>query len=322
MPLFKTQGPGLKIQKYYIRLMSLQVKFGVSTWLWTSPFSTESVSLFPKIKAMGYDKVEIAVEDPALIDTAVVKKALTENGLEPIICGAFGPTRDFTHEDESYHQTSFTYIQSCLDICVDLGASFLAGPMYSAVGKARLVSPEQKQIEWDRAVTNLRKVCEMAEDRGLYIALEPLNRFESDLINTAADVVKLVNDINHPAAKIALDGFHMNIEEPDIEQAIIAAGENLIHVQVSENYRGTPGTGQTRWDAYRRGLEAINYTGTVSIESFTPAIKELAGAVCIWKPLAESQDKFAAEGLTFLKRWAAETAVSAQNSPAVEAATF
>ena len=300
--------------------MSLNIKFGVTTWLWTSPFSTESVSLFPKIKAMGYDKVEIAVEDPALIDTAVVKKALLEHDLEPIICGAFGPTRDLTSEDEALHQNCFNYIQSCLNICVDLGATFLAGPMYSAVGKARLVSPEQKQVEWNRAVTNLRKVCEMAGEKGLFIALEPLNRFESDLINTTEDVVRLIKDINHPAAKIILDGFHMNIEEPDIEAAIRMAGDQLIHVQVSENYRGTPGTGQTRWDAFRRGLEAIGYTGTVSIESFTPAIKELAGAVCIWKPLAESQDKFASEGLQFLKSWASDSEVITNQVPVTQTA--
>jgi D-psicose/D-tagatose/L-ribulose 3-epimerase len=300
--------------------MSLNIKFGVTTWLWTSPFSTESVSLFPKIKAMGYDKVEIAVEDPALIDTAVVKKALLEHDLEAIICGAFGPTRDLTSEDEALHQNCFNYIQSCLNICVDLGATFLAGPMYSAVGKARLVSPEQKQVEWNRAVTNLRKVCEMAAEKGLFIALEPLNRFESDLINTTEDVVRLIKDINHPAAKIILDGFHMNIEEPDIEAAIRLAGDQLIHVQVSENYRGTPGTGQTRWDAFLRGLEAIGYSGTVSIESFTPAIKELAGAVCIWKPLAESQDKFASEGLQFLKSWASDSEVIMNQVPAAQTA--
>jgi len=126
------------------------------------------------------------------------------------------------------------------------------------------------------------------------------------LINTAEDVLRLVNDINHPAAKIMLDGFHMNIEERDVEQAIITAGDRLIHLQVSENYRGTPGTGQTNWLAYRKGLEAINYTGTVTIESFTPENKELAGAVCFWHPMAESQDGFASEGLAFLKKWASE----------------
>lgn len=286
--------------------MSLQVKFGVSTWLWTSPFSTETVSLFPKIKEMGYDMVEIPVEDPSLLDTKVVKAALIENGLKPIICGAFGTSRDLTHDDPSYHKNSFDYIQACFEICEQLNAGFLAGPMYSAVGKARLVSPEQKKIEWERAVKNLRRVCTMAQEKGLKIALEPLNRFETDLINTAEDVMQLIRDIDHPAANVILDGFHMNIEEPDIERAIRLAGDKLIHVQVSENYRGTPGTGQTRWDAYKRGLEAINYTGAVSIESFTPAIKELAGAVCIWRPLVPSQDGFAKEGLQFLKKWAAE----------------
>jgi hypothetical protein len=163
--------------------------------------------------------------------------------------------------------------------------------MYSAVGKARMISPEQRKREWDLAVNNLRVVCDMAGERNLEIALEPLNRFESDLINTAADVVRLIEDISHPAAKIILDGFHMNIEERDVEKAIISAGDKLIHFQVSENYRGTPGTGQTRWDAYKRGLEAINYKGFVSIESFTPENQELAGAVCFWHPMAESQDK-------------------------------
>jgi len=284
--------------------MSLNVTFGVTTWLWTSPFKSGTPALFEKIKGMGFDAVEIPVEDPELINVAEVRKALETHDLKPIICGAFGPSRDLTHDDPSFHQTSFTYIQKCFDISAALGASFVAGPMYSAVGKARLLSPEQKKVEWDRAVNNLHIVCKMASIAGQEIALEPLNRFETDLINNAADLMQLIQDINHPAAKVLLDGFHMNIEERNIEDAIALVGDKLIHVQVSENYRGTPGTGQTRWEDYRKGLEKINYQGTVSIESFTPEIKELAGAVCIWRPLAENQDDFASDGLKFLKAWA------------------
>jgi D-psicose/D-tagatose/L-ribulose 3-epimerase len=221
--------------------------------------------------------------------------------LMPVVCAAFGPSRDLTSDDTSVHKNCFEYIKACFDLCNHLGASFLAGPMYSAVGKARMIPEMQRKQEWELAVKNLRIVCKMAGERNLEIALEPLNRFESDLVNTAADVIRLLDDIAHPAAKIMLDGFHMNIEERDVEQAIISTGEKLIHFQVSENYRGTPGTGQTRWDAYKRGLEAINYSGVVSIESFTPENKELAGAVCFWHPMAESQDKFASEGLHFLK---------------------
>jgi D-psicose/D-tagatose/L-ribulose 3-epimerase len=287
--------------------MALNITYGVSTWLWTSPFTTASIQeLFPKIAKMGFDVVEIAVEDISLIDSKVVKEALQQYNLKANICGAFGPTRDFTHEDVAILENCFSYVESCLDLCVELNAGFFGGPMYSAVGKARILSPELRKMEWELAVRNLRKVCGMAADRGLQIALEPLNRFESDLVNTADDVIRLIRDINHSAAQIMLDSFHMNIEERDIEKAIIAAGEKLIHLQVSENYRGTPGSGQTNWDAYRRGLEAIGYKGTVTIESFTPENKELAGAVCFWHPMAESQDGLASEGLRFLKSWAAE----------------
>lgn len=282
--------------------MSQPIKFAISTWLWTSPFTTDTIALFPKIKAMGYDAVEIPMEYPEKIDGRKVKEALVENGLEGIACGAFGPSRDLTHDDPAVHHTCFEYIRQCFELCNQIDAKFLAGPMYSAVGKARMVPPEQRKIEWDRAVKNLRIVCEQAQQHGLMIALEPLNRFESDLINTAEDVLRLVTDINHPSAKILLDGFHMAIEERDIEKAIVTAGDKLIHVQVSENYRGTPGTGLTPWNAFKSGLDKIDYHGVVSIESFTPEIKELAGAVCIWKNLAESQDGFASEGITFLKR--------------------
>jgi D-psicose/D-tagatose/L-ribulose 3-epimerase len=153
--------------------------------LWTSPFSTETIALFPKIKAMGYDAVEIPVEYPEKIDGAKVKEALKQNGLEAIVCGAFGPSRDLTHDEVSVQQNCINYILQCFDLCNQWDAKFFAGPMYSAVGKARMVSAEQRKIEWDRAVTNLHTVGKLAHERNLEIALEPLNRFESDLINTA-----------------------------------------------------------------------------------------------------------------------------------------
>ena len=282
--------------------MSWNIKYGVSTWLWTSPFTTESIALFPKIKLMGFDAVEIPIEYPEKIDAKKVKAALEANELEPIVCGAFGPSRDLTNDDPAVHENCFQYIRQGLDLCNEWDATFLAGPMYSSVGKARMLSSELRKIEWERAVTNLHKVCKMAQDRKLEIALEPLNRFESDMVNTAEDVLRLIKDINHPAAKVLLDGFHMAIEERNIEHAITSVGDKLIHVQVSENYRGTPGTGQTPWDSFKKGLKNINYKGVISIESFTPDIKELAGAVCIWKTLAPTQDGFAQNGVNFLKR--------------------
>jgi D-psicose/D-tagatose/L-ribulose 3-epimerase len=169
------------------------------------------------------------------------------------------------------------------------------------VGKARLAPEAEKKAEWGRAVANLRTLSGIAKNHGLDIALEPLNRFESDLINTADDVVRLLDDINEKNMKIILDGFHMTIEEQDIRKAINLAGDRLIHVQVSENHRGIPGTGLTPWGEFAKGLQDVNYSGAIVIESFTPEIPELAAAVNIWKKLADTQDEFASEGLKFLK---------------------
>lgn len=275
--------------------------FAASTWLWTSPFQKDSLPLLHKVKDMGFGAVEIPVEYPELIDIEETAQVLKDLELKAVVCGAFGPTRDLTHEDSSVHENCIQYIRECFEICHAWDAGFVVGPMYAAVGKARMLSPEDRKGEWELAVKNLRKVCEIAGPAGLSIAIEPLNRFETDLVNTAEDVLRLVQDINHPAAKVILDSFHMTIEERDLKAAFHTVKDHLIHVQVSENYRGTPGTGLTPWNDLRDGIREIGYEGVVSIESFTPELKELAGAVCFWKPMAESQDAFATEGLAFLK---------------------
>lgn len=282
--------------------MSKKISFGVSTWLWEAPFSTSSVALFPKIKKLGFDVVEIPIEDPSLINVKEVKRALEENDLKPSICIVFGNDKDLTSEDTSLHQNCFEHAEKCFAVATELGVDFVAGPLYAAVGKARLAPAEEKKKEWQRAVTNLRTLSGIGKKHGLDIALEPLNRFESDLINTADDVVRLLDAINESNMKIILDSFHMTIEEQDIRKAINTAGNRLIHVQVSENHRGIPGTGLTPWEEFSKGLEDVNYDGAIVIESFTPEIPELAAAVNIWKKLADSQDAFASDGLKFLKK--------------------
>ena len=154
--------------------MNEQKKFGASTWLWQSPFTTESIELFPKIKEMGFDVVEIPVEKPALIDEKTVKEALDANGLEPTICIVFGDDKDLTSDDASLYQNCFKYAEKCFAIASNLGVDFVAGPLYAAVGKARLTSKDQKKTEWNRAVKNLRTLSDIAKNNGLDIALEPI----------------------------------------------------------------------------------------------------------------------------------------------------
>jgi D-psicose/D-tagatose/L-ribulose 3-epimerase len=275
--------------------------FGASTWLWTSPFRSSDVAILEKIAALGFKAVELPIEDPALIVVGDLKPVLQDLDLKVHVCGAFGPGRDLTHSDASVRASGFAYISDCLEIAEELDAGFFAGPMYSEVGKARQLSEDERRREWDLAVSELRKVSCAAADRGLAIALEPINRFETDLVNTTADALRMIREIDHPAAKVMIDTFHMTIEEADLGGAIRAAGKDLIHVQVSENHRGVTGTGLTPWLAFRDALDEIRYEGSIVIESFTPDNRDLAGAVCIWKRFTPTQDEFASRGLAYLQ---------------------
>ena len=276
--------------------------FGASTWLWTSPFRSTDVTLLQNIASLGFTAVELPIEDPALVDAVALRPILEDLGLTAHVCGAFGPGRDLTNDELAIRNATRAYISDCLDIAAALGAGFVAGPMYSQVGKARQLPEDKRKREWDLAVSELRKVSADAAERGLQIALEPINRFETDLVNTTADSLRMIRDIDHPAAKVMIDTFHMTIEESDIGAAIRAAGKDLIHVQVSENHRGVTGTGLTPWTSFRDALEEIHYDGSIVIESFTPENRDLAEAVCIWKRFTPTQDEFASRGLTFLKQ--------------------
>lgn len=279
----------------------MQPTFGASTWLWTSPFDSSQTALIEKIASLGFGAIELPVEDPALIHAAEIAPVIAANGLKVHICGAFGPGRDLTDPDPAVRASTRSYLSSMMDLAEALDSGFVAGPMYSRVGKARQLPADERQREWDLAVSELRTVSEEAGNRGLKIALEPINRFETDLVNTTADSVRMVREIDHPAAKVMIDSFHATIEEADLGTAIRLAGENLIHVQVSENHRGVTGTGLTPWTTFRDALREIRYDGSVVIESFTPDNRDLAGAVCIWKRFTDHQDDFASRGLSFLQ---------------------
>ena len=276
--------------------------FGASTWLWTSPFSSAQVKVLENIAALGFQAVELPVEDPSLIDAAALVPVLRDLGLKPHVCGVFGPGRDISSPDAAERAQTRAYLAECFAMAETLGTGFVFGPMYSQVGKARQLSDDERKREWDLAVSELRTVCNDAASRGLAIALEPINRFETDMVNSVSDALRMIRDIDHPSAKIMIDSFHMTIEESDIGAAIRAAGKDLIHVQVSENHRGVTGTGLTPWTEFRDALRDIGYQGSIVIESFTPENRDLAGAVCIWKRFTATQDEFASRGLAFLQQ--------------------
>lgn len=277
------------------------MKIGVNTFVWTSPFTTRDFGLMAKIRSMGFDIIEIAVEDASLIDVPLLRKTAEDEGLAITICGAFGTTRDISSDDPAIRRNGVAYIADCIRLAEAVGSSLFAGPVYSAVGKTRMVSPEQKARERAWCVENLQSLGQLAADAGVTIGIEPLNRFETDMINLTEQAIALIHEVGHPAYKVHIDTFHANIEEKSIPDAIRLAGDLLGHFHACENDRGTPGTGHIDWIDVRDALLEINYAGPVVIESFTPGIVEIAKAAAIWRPLAASQDDLAREGGRFLR---------------------
>lgn len=277
------------------------MKIGVNTFVWTSPFTTRDFGLMAKIRSMGFDIIEIAVEDASLIDVPLLRKTAEDEGLAITICGAFGTTRDISSDDPAIRRNGVAYIADCIRLTEAVGSSLFAGPVYSAVGKTRMVSPEQKARERAWCVENLQSLGQLAADAGVTIGIEPLNRFETDMINLTEQAIALIHEVGHPAYKVHIDTFHANIEEKSIPDAIRLAGDLLGHFHACENDRGTPGTGHIDWIDVRDALLEINYAGPVVIESFTPGIVEIAKAAAIWRPLAASQDDLAREGGRFLR---------------------
>jgi D-psicose/D-tagatose/L-ribulose 3-epimerase len=278
------------------------MKFGVNTFVWVSPCTTQAVKeLAPKVKSMGFDILEIACETPQLIDLEAVRNELTKNDLSAIVCGVFGPDRNISSFDPKVRADARRYILWLIDAASQLGSPVICGPMYSAVGKDHLDDSESRRKEWDWAVSGIQEMADYGAARNVKLAFEPLNRFETDMINVVSQGNTFIKDVGRKNVGFHLDTFHMHLEEKSSPEAIRQAGDRIFHFHACENDRGVPGTGQVHWQEIARALREVNYQGPVVIESFTSQVKEISRAVCIWRQIAPSQDAIAIQGLHFLQ---------------------
>ena len=278
------------------------MRFGINTFLFTSPFTTRSTKSFAKLRKWGFDSLEIAVEDPAHIDAARVKRDLDAIGLVcGSICSCTGGDRDLRGTPRQ-QKIAMAYFRALLDQAVVLGAKSIIGPLYSAVGRADAVPRNEYKKQWKTVVGHLKTLSNEAENAGVQICIEPLNRFETDFINTCDQVLKLVQDVGSPALKVMLDTFHMNIEEKNQAQAVRKAGKYLGHLHACGCDRGTPGSDHIDWPEIAKALKAIRYDGDIVIESFAMNVKLIAKAAAIWRQIEPTQDEIAIKGLKNLRR--------------------
>lgn len=276
---------------------------GVNTWVWTSPLADESLeSIARKVSQMGFGAIEIPVESPGAWTPTSARDILQELELDPYIVGAMGVGRDLVDASADTITQTQDYLRHSIDVASTLGAKIVAGPFYAQTGRTWRMTSSERSGTVAQLRESLKPVLDHASAAGVTLAIEPLNRYETSLINTVEQALDALDPLLGPSCGLALDSYHLNIEEKDIGDAIRAAGPHIAHVQVCGNDRGAVGDDHIDWTTFLDALDDAGYAGALNLESFTGDNETIATAASVWRPLAESQDALAERSLTFLSR--------------------
>jgi D-psicose/D-tagatose/L-ribulose 3-epimerase len=275
------------------------MRFGVNTYIWGATFGPADFHLLPRIKNAGFDGVEIPILEPASFEADRIGRELDRVGLARTAVAIVPGGASLASSNREARQRAHDHVAGAIAAARDLGAEILAGPMYTPVGF--LTGQRRTPEEWRWAVDGWQRLGEVAAGAGVEVALEPLNRFETYFLNTAADAAAFCREVASPSVGILVDTFHANIEEKSLAAALLQAGPYLKHVHVSENDRGVPGTGHVAWPELFDTVAALGYDRWMTIESFGFAAGPLSAAAAIWRDLASTPEAIAFEGLTFLR---------------------
>jgi len=276
------------------------MKIGMNLLLWTDEVRPEHDPLLEQLKRIGFDGVEVPIFDGSNREPYErLGKRLKELGLGATAVTVMSPETDPISPDTAVRKAAVKHLEHVLDCCAACGAELLCGPIHSALGQFTGEAPTEE--EFDYGVETLHRVAETAQAKGVMLACEYLNRFENYFLTTAGQTVQFVDAVNHPSCRMMYDTFHAHIEEKHQKSAIAHSGDRIVHVHISENDRGTPGTGQVDWDGVFTGLKAINYDGWYTIEAFGRALPALAAATKVWRDLFSDPMDLTRDGFTFIQ---------------------
>jgi D-psicose/D-tagatose/L-ribulose 3-epimerase len=276
------------------------MKFGVNTLIWAAEFGHSEFALLPTIKAAGFDGVEIPIFRSETFAASEAGRAIAENDLECIVCTVLVDGLNLISDSAETRLKTRIRLQDTIKTAAEMGATTVVGPTYCPVG----YFPGRRRTadEWAWAIEGFQALGDTLVANGVTLAIEPLNRFETYFLNTAADGTALAEQIDHPNIGILFDTFHANIEEKDISAGFRTIGKHLKYVHTCENDRGIPGSGHIEWENIFRALRDIEYDGWLTIESFGFALGDISSAASIWRDIERSPDLIAFDGIQFLKR--------------------
>ncbi len=277
------------------------MQFGLNLMLFGDTVTDEVMKRLDLVRQAGYDGVEVPVFAPEALDAEGVRRAAESRGLALTASGALPPGSSLCGGRAGARALAEQYVRGALHACARMGATVFCGPLYKPVGETGgALTPAQQR---EQAGAALRPLAAQAAQLGVKLAVEPLNRFETDVLNTVADAVELARSVGSPGLGLLLDTFHMHIEEKDSASAIGDAAEAglLAHFHASENDRGVPGTGQVDWEGVASALWACQYEGWVVLETFNQQNEAIRRAVSCWRPFYPDEAQYLRDGLCFAK---------------------
>jgi D-psicose/D-tagatose/L-ribulose 3-epimerase len=266
-------------------MKSIPNLLGVHALVWVGGWSKDQCREAIKNTAeAGYGLIEIPALDPKSIDVEHTKATLKEFGLKGACSLGLSFDADINNEDSQIVQRGEARLMDALNVVENLGGDYLGGVIFSALGKYKL--PPTKKSR-DNAVAALKRLAIAAQAKGITLGLEPVNRYESNLLNTGSQALEMIKDIGEPNVVVHLDIYHMNIEEQDLVSPVLQAGSKLGYVHIGASHRGPLGTGNIDFDSFFGALAKIGYKGTITFESFSSTVvaPDLSSTLGIWRNL-------------------------------------
>jgi D-psicose/D-tagatose/L-ribulose 3-epimerase len=278
------------------------MRFGVHCRLWTRAWTSADLDLLEHAKELGFAALEISLGNLENIEPPKIRARAEKVGIEVI--SALGLSREYALEtpDADTRRRTVEFLKTAVSALRDMGGRLFGGMFYAVPGRFSGTGPTADELSW--LAEGIREVAVFARGCGVSLAIEPVNRYETYLLNTAADAHALIDRIDEPNLGLLLDTYHMNIEERGMAATIIRHAAKLRHLHLNESDRGTLGGGNIEWPSIFSALEQIRYTGMASIEVFGTPSPQSPAITPIWRKLFPSPDQMAKDGLAFLSKHA------------------
>ena len=274
------------------------MKFGVHAGLWMARWTDDIAPILKTVADLGFDGVEISLLGMTSEKATALSGLIRDHGLEVTCSDGLSKDTDITSDDPEIRAAGMAHLRWAVETVAALGARGLAGVVYAPWG---VFDPANKPVRAERSAAAFAELDADLQRHDVTLGIEAINRFETDLVNTAAEATAMARASGSDRVGVLLDTFHLNIEEKDVAAAITATADKLVHFHVSDNDRGVPGSGHVPWADVQRSLKAIGYDRWIVNEMFVMAGNPASADLNIWRPLEPDPTAAAAQSLAFMR---------------------